>query len=55
MNDMYETKLELYELSNSFILLFDKLKYKGAISQEEYDTHTKLKKEFIQKVGNKEL
>lgn len=52
MNNVKEIEKGLFELSTSFIALFDKLKKSGVISQEEYDTHTKSKKEFLQKISN---
>ncbi len=52
MNDVKEIEKGLLELSTSFIVLFDKLKKSGVISQEEYDAHTKSKKEFMKKISN---
>ncbi|WP_352417911.1 hypothetical protein [Proteiniborus sp.] len=52
MDDTKEIERKLQELSTSFILLFDKLRYKDIISQEEYDTHTKVKKEFLKKIDD---
>lgn len=48
MNDINNVEKLLYELSASFITLFDTLKKKGIISQKEYISHTTLKKEFLQ-------
>lgn len=52
MDEFKEIEKKLLELSTSFILLFDKLKLKDVISQEEYDMHTRVKKEFLQRVSN---
>jgi len=46
---------KLYDLCSSFIILFDKLQAKGIISQEEYNNHTKLKKDFLDKVHEKSI
>lgn len=35
------------------IKYFDKLKNEGKISQEDYEKHTKLKKEFLEKINGK--
>lgn len=45
----------LSELCSSFIILFDKLKTNGIISHEEYNTHTKMKKDFLNKVHKKSI
>ena len=52
MIDIKELEKRLLELSTSFIILFDNLKKEGTLSQEEYNTHTMLKKEFVRKFKN---
>lgn len=55
INDIKEIESKLAELSSSFILLFDKIKTEGIISQEEYDSHTLLKKDFLHKISNRHI
>ncbi|MFA5522916.1 MAG: hypothetical protein WDA24_01015 [Tissierellales bacterium] len=52
MNSIKETEQNLADLSMLFISLFDKIKAEGIISQEEYDIHTLLKREFLHKIGS---
>lgn len=52
MNDIKDIEKKLFELSTSFIILFDNLKKQGIISQEEYNTHTLVKKEFLDKIAS---
>ncbi|SCG82623.1 hypothetical protein DW1_1024 [Proteiniborus sp. DW1] len=40
---------KLCELCSTFINLFDKLQAKGIISQEEYNIHTMVKIDFLNK------
>lgn len=55
INDIKEIESKLVELSASFILLFDKIKTEGIISQEEYDSHTLFKKEFLHKLNDRHI
>jgi len=50
VKDIKEIEKKLYELSASFVLLLDNLKEKGIITQEEYEAHTKVKKDFMNKL-----
>ncbi len=53
IKDIKEIESRIYELCSSFIILFEELQSKGIISQEEYDTHTMVKKDFLHRVRNK--
>ena len=55
INDIKEIESKLAKLSSSFILLFDKIKTEGIISQAEYDSHTLVKKDFLRKINNRQI
>ncbi|WIV11423.1 hypothetical protein [Proteiniborus sp. MB09-C3] len=52
IRDIKEIERKLVELSSAFIILFDNLKAKGIISQEEYDAHTMVKRDFLHRISN---
>lgn len=52
MNEIKEIESKLYELSVLMIELLNNLKDNNIITQEEYNTHIKLKKEFIKSINS---